>query len=107
MAFNVLARQPGAPVLPEEEGQNPDQQHRIAQNVDDECREESAKLVGVPIDSLDHLAWGVAVVEGHVQGQAVTREIGSQRVRGRPANPAAGVGRQDGHDLLNHSDRGE
>ena len=100
--------QPRSPVLSEEQHQYSDQQQNVAEEADDEGREESAQLVGVAVDSLDHLARRMLVVEGHVERQAVLREIGPESVGGGPADAAARVRRQHVDELLgNRDDREE
>ena len=100
-------RQPRSPVFAEEQGQYPGQQQHVTEEIDYEAGEEAAKLVGVAVDSLDHLTGRMVIVEGHVERQAVLPEIGPERVGSGPTDPSARVRGQHVDELLHDRYDGE
>src|ERR687885_83276 len=62
-------RQPGQPVLDQEQDQHAEDQQAAGDDADDELREEVRQLVDVAVDALDQLAGGVRLMEGHVEPQ--------------------------------------
>ena len=105
--MKAVSAKPRSPVLAEEEGQYPGQQQHVTEKIDDEGGEEPAELVGVAVDSLDHLPWRMVIVEGHVERQAVLPEIAPERVGSGPTHPSAGVRGQHVDELLHDRYDGE
>ena len=99
--------QPGGQVLTEQGNQDAEQEQQVAEQGDDELREEVCHLCHVAVDALDQLAGGVLIMEAEVEVQAVPGKVQAQGVGGVPGDRLADIRHRDGDDLLQDGDADE
>ena len=96
------ANQPHAPLLAEQQRQNTNDQHGIAQHPHQQPRKELRQVAHVPVDPFDQFARGFELVEAHVQPHGVGGQISPQAVGSRPAQIFAQVSGPQLHPFLGH-----
>ena len=69
-----------------------DDQQRVADYFDDHLAEEFGQRRDVAVDALDQLAGRVRLVKWHIEAEQVAGQVGTEAVRGCPAQIEAGIG---------------